>query len=1275
MGRLLRAAVTAAILGAFALPAAAQQPVQLGGTGASNTGADDKILIGNGQGQFVERSLVDCTGADAALQYDAAGNAMGCATIEGGHTIQLNGVTLADQPILNFAGSTSILGCTSSGGKITCTITAAPTNHCTGTTCNLAASTQIAGIDICLETGTNCPAGMNFETGWSAKTCSNLTGCENKDTDARYSTLTTGQCNPATGTCFYEASANWVSIDDTDLDTNMCRFGPTNEGRIEMLCDGGIRKLMAWTDELAGSPDCPSGQAKVGSACQTVARIKIDGIEYSVVDFQVSEEIGFDPYGGPGTGATKLYLLPLSIEPSRLKSDNAESPAVGECVKIDADDPTKFEYASCGGGGSGHTIEEDGTPLTARTGLNFTGAGITCTDDAANNETDCDVPAGAGQNLFETIDPSTGTSPVADSTTDTLVINGTAPITVTGDSSVDTITIAATAATTSAAGVSELATSAETTAGLVVQASDTRLSDARTPTAHATSHSASNTDSITVTNLASACTDAQVLGGTSGGTGVQCQTDDDLPDADEIVESMLKAVDAAGDEECFTYETTTGDFEWQPCAGAAANAFGTVDTTGASDPVADSAADTLNLAEGEGIDLTGDSASDTVTIAGEDASTTNKGVASFNSTRFSVSSGAVDVATGGIAATQLATDAVTQTDVADDAIGAPELDDGTDTPAAGQFTVVDPADTTQFAYSDLAGDITGTVGSAQLGSGVVTATELAVGAVDVSTTDVTGTLAAGRFPALTGDVTTSAGSLATDIASGAVGATELAVGAVDVSTTDVTGTLAAGRFPALTGDVTTSAGALATTIAANAVTSAKILDGEIVNADVSASADIAVSKLLEGTSAQMLMTNGSSTPTWTSMTGDAAISASGGLTIASNAITAAKVSDGTLTTSDLSSSAAITASQLASATAAYFLQANGSGVPTWTQLNGDFTLSSSGVATIASDAIDESMLNATNAATAGYALTAGGSNNFTWAQITPGARIAASGTDMGARLNLDFSSDFSLTNGGACVGGASVGLACECVAYPCTDVCGAGSCTENQGVVVGLSADVYRSGTSIAATDLPATGTADFGGLTRLEIPNSTSAASTTLGSIHLDTNGGTSTVPMPTISATDGNAAAAALPVRTCWMESWNANQAASLTYNFSAGLGTQQLLATGSVTPVATALTFSNLQCRVFNDCALNESISVVIRYADTSSCTATDGAAASCTFSDSTACSITGTNAANELTCAWSAGTKLYVDNSTVYSYRVTTGATGDACGGAHACSVMVCADAAW
>lgn len=46
--------------------------------------------------------------------------------------------------------------------------------------------------------------------------------------------------------------------------------------------------------------------------------------------------------------------------------------------------------------------------------------------------------------------------------------------------------------------------------------------------------------------------------------------------ADKVLESHLKAVDAAGDEECLTYEATGGDFEWQACGGAS---LPVVDTT------------------------------------------------------------------------------------------------------------------------------------------------------------------------------------------------------------------------------------------------------------------------------------------------------------------------------------------------------------------------------------------------------------------------------------------------------------------------------------------------------------------------------------------------------------------------------------------------------------------------------------------------------------------------------------------------------------------------
>jgi len=53
------------------------------------------------------------------------------------------------------------------------------------------------------------------------------------------------------------------------------------------------------------------------------------------------------------------------------------------------------------------------------------------------------------------------------------------------------------------------------------------------------------------------------LSGDVSGTGATAITT--TIGSDRILESMLKAVDTASDEECLTYETTTGDFEWQSC--------------------------------------------------------------------------------------------------------------------------------------------------------------------------------------------------------------------------------------------------------------------------------------------------------------------------------------------------------------------------------------------------------------------------------------------------------------------------------------------------------------------------------------------------------------------------------------------------------------------------------------------------------------------------------------------------------------------------------------
>jgi len=64
---------------------------------------------------------------------------------------------------------------------------------------------------------------------------------------------------------------------------------------------------------------------------------------------------------------------------------------------------------------------------------------------------------------------------------------------------------------------------------------------------------------------------------------------------------------------------------------------------------------------GEGIDITYDDEEGTLTVSGEDASTTNKGIAKFDSNNFSATTGTIALKDGGIANTKLANDSITIT--------------------------------------------------------------------------------------------------------------------------------------------------------------------------------------------------------------------------------------------------------------------------------------------------------------------------------------------------------------------------------------------------------------------------------------------------------------------------------------------------------------------------------------------------------------------------------------------------------------------------------------
>lgn len=65
-------------------------------------------------------------------------------------------------------------------------------------------------------------------------------------------------------------------------------------------------------------------------------------------------------------------------------------------------------------------------------------------------------------------------------------------------------------ADTTTKGLAELATDGENAANVVVQGNDSRLSNSRTPTTHATTHSSGGSDPVTLSNLAGSITDAQI---------------------------------------------------------------------------------------------------------------------------------------------------------------------------------------------------------------------------------------------------------------------------------------------------------------------------------------------------------------------------------------------------------------------------------------------------------------------------------------------------------------------------------------------------------------------------------------------------------------------------------------------------------------------------------------------------------------------------------------------------------------------------------------------
>jgi hypothetical protein len=194
----------------------------------------------------------------------------------------------------------------------------------------------------------------------------------------------------------------------------------------------------------------------------------------------------------------------------------------------------------------------------------------------------------------------------------------------------------------------------------------------------------------------------------------------------------------------------------------------------------------LDIAGGSGITTT--ASGQTLTVAGDDATTSAKGVASFSSDNFAVSSGAVTIKTGGVENAELANSSVNYGGVSL-SLG------GSDTTPA--FNLVDSTGYTAAA-------ITGTIGDSQVATGI-DAAKLADGTVSNAEFQYINSLSSNAQTQLSGKLTAS--NNLSDIGTASTARTNLGLGTIATqasSNVSITGGSITGMStPSATNEVST----------------------------------------------------------------------------------------------------------------------------------------------------------------------------------------------------------------------------------------------------------------------------------------------------------------------------------------------------------------------------------------------------------------------------------------------------------------------------------------